>query len=740
MKVVLFFTAFVLTSLSCPFLAEAQSKKAKIETKQNGAFQATEAKTDLEDVIEVVLNGLKMSIDKKSGSILGLEYPGPGKILQARPEQSGLVDVAYPIPEFEPLRLASEYSKEAKIEKADNAVTISWETLAPSRSYFQPSGKVSATVWIKAMPDGRSISMKCRIENRSSRTVGQVLFPDLHGLLPLDGREGTYLRTAGFVRKPFIDVGMTRYPEFYALDDKTRPIDTRDTYVYFGGRGLHDGDEMIGRWLDYGGLDGGISMFPKLWAGDPATQVRIFRLEKDPNVRLMHVHNDTIKVGGIWESPEYILTPHQNGWAKGIETYKEFVDSKVNRLFPLPEHIRKGLGFRTVIMGTRYPDDKEMDVAFKFTDLPKIAGECKENGLDEIVVWAWRRSFQFPGQPPYANLGTSQELADAIKECNKIGVNISLFESVASLANPTAASYGYKVGKKGWTYHPEMIPRFNPDYATGMATVGAKTTDPRWQKDVVTDVKMLYNTYTHSITWDEGHSGTEDVFKQFLPLVKKADPRATFSAEITSSAESMADYLDYTWNWQLGSFFHNGMKEYRDVRAFNATFPAPRLNYNINRNAQDIKYAFMDNSFVNLMPSKPDGANATAWLSDYPELGVVLKQCAKVRNQFLQYFTDGRLIGACLLKKECPDAHVNAYVLPDRVLFIVMNTSNEQRPVNFDIDLKPWLKSNNGAYELKSYDQFGTVIGQKQMIGQKWSGITQQLRKMDFAIYEFIAK
>ncbi|MEJ7780388.1 MAG: hypothetical protein WKF68_12445 [Daejeonella sp.] len=698
-------------------------------------------KTYATGTVEVTLNGLKITIDKQTGSITGLDYPGPGKILEAAPERAGLIDVAYPLPEFEALRLASRYSQGPKIEQSGNSIVITWDGLGASRTYFKPSGKVSATVWIKAMPDGRSVSMKCRVENKSERLVGQVLFPDFHGLLPVAGREGTYFRSLGFVRRPFVDVGMTLYPEMYALDDKIRPIDTRDTYEYTGGKGMENGDSMIGRWLDYGGLNGGISLFPKLWAGAPETKVRIFRLEKDPNVRLMHVHDKSIKKGETWESPEYVLTPHQSGWAKGIETYKEFVDSKVNRLFPVPKHVREGLGFRSIFMSRWYPADGENDRSFTFADLPAIAKECKANGIDQIVVWHWFRHFILPIQDPYSNLGTPEELSKAIKECEKIGVNVSLTLSITSISEPTVSRYGMKMGGNlGWTYHPEMIPRFNPPYTAGRATIHANTNDPRWQKDVLASVKKVYDNYTHSITWDQAHPGTEELFRQFLPWVKKDDPRATFSAEITNSAELLADYLDFTWNWQSGSYHHNLMAPYRDIRGFNASFPAPRLNYSINRNAQDIKYAFMDNSYVNIMPSKPDGANGTAWIKDYPEIGHVLKQCAGVRSKFLNYFTDGKLIGECLLKEESPDAHVNAYVLPDRVLFMVMNTADRGRQVNFKVDLEPWLKSKTGKYEVRSYDQYGTSFGDDEIIGREWSGQTQQMRNMDFAIYEFISK
>ena len=64
-------------------------------------------------------------------------------------------------------------------------------------------------------------------------------------------------------------------------------------------------------------------------------------------------------------------------------------------------------------------------------------------------------------------------------------------------------------------------------------------------------------------------------------------------------------YLDYTWNWESGSYHHNLNAPYRDDRAFIASFPSPRLNKGINRNAQHIKYYFMDNGYLNVMPRRP---------------------------------------------------------------------------------------------------------------------------------------
>ncbi|MBI2498072.1 MAG: hypothetical protein HYV75_09270 [Opitutae bacterium] len=684
-------------------------------------------------VFEATLNGLRISIDGQTGSIVGLDYPGPGRMLAAPPASAGLLDVAYPIPEFEPLRLASRFSAAPQIEKTGETVVITWRELGASRPYFHPDGAVGATVWLQAMPDGRSVALKCRIVNGSKRPVPQVLFPDLHGFLPFAGKEDTVLRTAGFARRPFVDVQATTYPEFYAYD---RRSDTREMIEFYGGGDFGEADSMIGRWLDFGGLRGGLSLFPRVWSEAPKTKVRLYRLEKDPNVRLMYLHDTAIAPGATWESPEYVLTPHRHGWAKGIEPYREFVASRIQRRFPVPAHVREGFGFRTIWMCRGYPADGGRDVVFKVSDLPRLAAEAREHGLDELVIWFWHEHFALPAPPPYAHLGTPEEFAAAIRECNRLGVNVSLFVSLISVAEPAASRYGWKVGE-GWTYHPELIPPFRAPYAHGHRTHQVRTDDPNldvWQQDVLTSIKDIYGRYTRSICWDQSYPEWEGLFEKFLPWAKEHDPRATFGGEIVGSTERSANFLDYTWNWASGSYGNNFMAPYRDDRAFTASFRSPRLNMNVNRNADHVKIYFMDNGYINVMPGAPDDANCTAWIGDYPALSRTLKQCAALRRQFLRCFADGTLIGDGLLDRPCPGTHIDAYVLPDRVLFIVMNTDDAARAVEFNVDLQPWLASRTGKYEVRAYDQDGHPVGAAAAIGSAWQGRTAPLNRFDLAL------
>ena len=158
----------------------------------------------------------------------------------------------------------------------------------------------------------------------------------------------------------------------------------------------------------------------------------------------------------------------------------------MKRLYPLPRHIREGLGFRTVWMSKNYPDDPQ-DVIWRFDDLPALADEAAQHGLTEMVLWSWHEYFVLPFPPAHAHLGGPDGLARAVAECRKRGVNVAPFVSVASVGKQTAPRYGWQVGgpESGWTYHPELIPRLRPPYASKLVCAWHDARNPRYQQDVL---------------------------------------------------------------------------------------------------------------------------------------------------------------------------------------------------------------------------------------------------------------
>src|SRR6185295_6356756 len=78
----------------------------------------------------ITLNGLEIGIDEKNGGIVSLRYPGVGEILATEPDAAGLLDLAFPLASYVPMRLATRFSR-AVIDESGQTLTITWPELAP---------------------------------------------------------------------------------------------------------------------------------------------------------------------------------------------------------------------------------------------------------------------------------------------------------------------------------------------------------------------------------------------------------------------------------------------------------------------------------------------------------------------------------------------------------------------------------------------------------------------------------
>ena len=258
--------------------------------------------------VEVHLQGLDIGIDDATGSLVSISSAATGLLLQAPPESASLLGLRIPGNSFAAMRLASRFSHAEIVQQNPQEVIIKWEKLGASRPNLAlPSGKVTATVTMRAASDGRSVILTCHIENASQAAVRQELFPDLWGLKPFAGVEGTRLRLARAVVQPFAEP--TKTPgsaPFYANDLGWKSYPAGSYY-----------DQNALRWLDFGGFSSGLSMFQRKWGVPGWPDVLTHRSEHDPmSLRLAWEHKQEIAPGQSWDSGEFWLTPHLGGWAK----------------------------------------------------------------------------------------------------------------------------------------------------------------------------------------------------------------------------------------------------------------------------------------------------------------------------------------------------------------------------------------------------------------------------------------
>ena len=426
--------------------------------------------------------------------------------------------------------------------------------------------------------------------------------------------------------------------------------------------------------------------------------------ETNKKLRMVFPQAVTIVAGAPWQSGEYWLTPHAAGWAKGIEPYRAWVRQNIKRVVPLPEHVHRGLGFRTVWLSRYYPDDPQ-DANWTFADLPKLAKEAKEHGLDEMVVWGPQEAFLLPLPPFYQHLGGDEGFLRAVAECRNSASNVAPFISVFNAKEKTAARYGLKaVGSQNWTFHPEFIPRFQPPYANAYSCVQINSHNVIWQQEVLASCRRFVDMGIPSLSWDQY-------------IIEPPEPNVlTLTRQIRGLLAATGSPIDLFRGrlFRLGGLLrlfrlHLELGHVEGLPSRHQRVSTPRINLNVDASPADVKWGFALNRYLNVQPRKPDGANGTDWIANHPELSQALKQCARLRATFLPYFTEGTLIGECILSQPCPEALVAAYILPGKVLVIVVNTSDKARAFDLACDPQPWIPSASGNYELKHYDGNGAI-------------------------------
>ncbi len=671
---------------------------------------------------KIRLNRVDLGFDRQTGDLVYLSSPATGVILEGTLEHSGLLDLAYPTKEFTPLRLASRFSK-AQVVPNGEGVSIKWDSLGPSRGTFRlPEGRVSAQVTIRAADDGRSVIFACRIENHSKASIPQVLFPDLWGLTPSNGVEGTQLRLTRSVVRPF--AVPFRDPE------SAPPYYERTGWKQYPSDGGYYAENAL-RWIDFGGLAGGLSVFQRKWGTEDRPDVLTYRSESDPmHLRLAWQHKGAIDPGQTWESGEFWLTPHPGGWAKGIEVYRDYVE-RANPPRALPTHVRNGLGYQTIWM-TQQPEKDRDKVYFRYTDIPRVAQEAVQYGLDELAPWFWNSTyFRMPIRSSPL-LGSEQELLQGIEKARTLGANVAPFVSIHIILNDAVARYGVKPGHDDWTYHPELIPEFRPYYAHDLEGTFVEDDSPLWQHDAQAALTEWVNKGMTSLSFDQfsyketpgQKPGLIRVIEQVRSVARAKDPQSTFASESNNDLELDSSILDYTWNWL----------DYVDAGPLAAVLRSPRLNCNIDDSPLVAKKCFAEGLYLNVMPSRADSPNGTALISEKPALAKALKDLAAMHKQFLPYFVQGHALGESVLS-QATTGFVRAHALPDGLLVFVLNDRPVPQQIVLLSDLSLWLPKGT-AFEVKRFDGQGRLLGKSSVEGSQWVGVTDLLQGGEMSAFE----
>jgi hypothetical protein len=145
---------------------------------------------------------------------------------------------------------------------------------------------------------------------------------------------------------------------------------------------------------------------------------------KEVATRFAAIHVPYLQPGETRSLTPIALQPYQGGWQQGCDIYKRWRDTWF-KTPPLPKWASEPHAWQQIHINS--PED---ELRVRFTDLPKIGAECARHGVKAIQLVGWNDGGQDQGNPshsPDPRLGTFEELKEAIRQVQALGVKIILF-------------------------------------------------------------------------------------------------------------------------------------------------------------------------------------------------------------------------------------------------------------------------------------------------------------------------
>lgn len=141
-------------------------------------------------------------------------------------------------------------------------------------------------------------------------------------------------------------------------------------------------------------------------------------------VRFAACHLPFIQPHVSMEMTPIVIKPYKGGWQQGMDIYKAWRAEHI-RDAKVPQWAQEPHSWMQLQMNS-----PEGEFRYKYKDLVKIGEDCARHGVKAIQLTGWNDGGQDQNNPSHKTddmLGTFEELRDAIKKCQEMGVKIILF-------------------------------------------------------------------------------------------------------------------------------------------------------------------------------------------------------------------------------------------------------------------------------------------------------------------------
>ncbi|MCL2361640.1 MAG: DUF6259 domain-containing protein [Defluviitaleaceae bacterium] len=613
---------------------------------------------------------LRMEFCSETGALVAFKSLETGWAIIDRPHIGRCFRLMVPLgEEMRNNDVLGEKQKCTSIQAEENCITFNWNGVESERGGFHP-----INITIRVAIEGNQAVYYTKIENNSEYTVEAVYSPYL-----------------GDVRPPMDGDWFKSFHYAYASKNEQNLWPTFDNiHGYFGTdyptqmRAKAPSCPFYLMRSEKQGLYAGVkahSFEPVAWAIElrPGYETHINHMRpktddiagKPVHTPFAAIHMPYILAGETRDLTPIALEPYTGGWQKAADIYRQWRDSWF-RQDPPPIWSKDPHSWQQLHING--PED---ELRLRFTELPKVAEECKSHGVDIIQLVGWNDGGQDQGNPshdPDPRLGTWDELKNAIEECHKIGVKIILFTKFTwadratdwfrkelkncAITDPYGDYYLYS----GYQYFtPAQLLDLNTKRLIPMcfnSEAYMEVCEKEFKK--VLDLGaagMLYDEAQHHYpTWlcfntDHGHRYGEPTYSNDIGFIRRLVKKFDVSQDFLIAGEASYDWERevYQLSYHRSEWpDHVPLSRYLTPRAL---FMTAVTGFN-DRNM--INQCLMFNYIISYEPYNFKGK-----LGDYPETVEYGKKMDALRTEYRKWFWDGEYRDTC--DAACTDKDGNTH-------------------------------------------------------------------------------
>ena len=371
---------------------------------------------------------IQLELDGRTGVIKELRSALTGWSLQRRGEVALSWKLLVPLGERRRDHwVLGEQQRLTRCERSETALKLIWE-----QPVSQQAGPLDIRVTMTYRSDAGRILLETQVENNSPYVVESVLAPCLGELRCPE--QGGWLK--GFL--PNYN-GASRwelypkyqnFPGYYGLKHPTQYspwsgnlinpstpfflVETEGQGFYFG---MAQPNSQLAAFTTelcpgyQSGLDSLVPMGEEI-GGKPVA------------IRFSVAQMPYLEPGQSAVLPQLAIDCYQGDWEAGARLYQRHTASRIKTATP-PAWAQEPHTWQQIQMNS--PED---ELRFCYRELPRYAEECVKNNVKVIQLVGWNWGGQDRGNPYHGvdpELGTEEELREAIEKCHALGVKIVLF-------------------------------------------------------------------------------------------------------------------------------------------------------------------------------------------------------------------------------------------------------------------------------------------------------------------------